>query len=250
LTNRVFVLTLQIEDMERTPRAGRREESLRVNTPTDRTDYVSNARAAIASAGHGARRLIDRLPVRIPWLVKEGRSDPTSSPAGDEHPRRDPPEIREVVDALRPRFKWSADLVLLVLVALAVGITFGRPGGEEAPAVAEAVPRLSAPVRNALALVAVTAKSISRPVGSEVELAVRVSGERGRPVVDRTVVWRVLDGNGGVLGAAAVRTDAQGVAWNSLRLPEETGSVTVVAGADGTDLPEVRFEVVVLPRNP
>jgi hypothetical protein len=235
---------------ERPPRAGRREEGLRVSTPTDRPDYLSNARAAIASARDAARRLFNPLLVRVPWLGTEGRSDPTSSPAGDEHPRRDPPEIREVVDALRPRFKWSADLLLLVLVALAVGITFGRPRGDESPVVAEAVPRLSAPVRNALALVAVTAKSISRPVGSEVELAVRVSGERGRPVVDRTVVWKVLDGHGGVLGASAVRTDAQGVAWNSLRLPEETGSVIVVAGADGSDLPEVRFEVAVLPRNP
>jgi hypothetical protein len=228
----------------------RREEGLSLSTSTDRRDYLSDARAAIASAWHGARRLFDLLRARIPWLAGERRSDPTDSTAGDQHAHEHPPEIREVVDALRPRFKWSADLLLLILVALAVGIAFGRPRADESPVVAEAVPRLSAPVRNPLALVAVTARSISRPVGSEVELAVRVSGERGRPVVDRTIVWRVLDGHGGVLGAAAVRTDAQGVAWNSLHLPDETGSVTVVAGADGTDLSEVRFEVAVLPRNP
>jgi len=181
----------------------------------------------------------------LPWLAEPQSPDPTASSVGDEQH----PDARQVIDTLRPRFRWSADLLLLLLVALAVGIAFGRPNTDESPVVAEAVPRISAPVHDPLALVAVTAKSISRPVGSDVELAVRVSGERGRPVVDRTVVWRVLEGHGGVLGARAVRTDAQGVAWNSLHLPEETGRITVVAGADGTDLPEVRFEVAVLPRN-
>ena len=194
---------------------------------------------------HGPLRLFNQLRKRLPWLAEPESSDPTVSPAGDEQ-RAD---VRQVIDTLRPRFRWSADLLLLLLVALAVGIAFGRPSADDSPIVAEAVPTISAPVRNPLALVAVTAKSISRPVGSDVELAVRVSGERGRPVVDRIIVWSVLEGHGAVLGAPAVLTDAQGVAWTSLHLPEETGRITVVARADGTDLQDVRFEVAVLPRD-
>jgi hypothetical protein len=223
----------------------RREEGPDLNTPTNRRDYRSYARVGFESVRKGSAWLLSRLRTRLPQLIGQGSAGPSEATDGEG-----PPDLREIVGALRPRFRWSADLLLLLLVALAVGIAFSRPDTNESPVVAEAVPRISAPVRNPLALVAVTAKDISRPVGSDVELAVRVSGERGRPVVDRTIAWRVLEGNGGVLGARLVRTDPQGVAWNSLHLPDETGSVTVAAEVDGTDLPEVRFEVAVLRRNP
>ncbi len=236
-----MLLGRRIGRPEPAPRGG-----LTLKTSGNRRSYLSNARVTIESARQGSLRLSDRLRKKLPWLAETESPGPTASSVGEE----EHPDVRQVIDTLRPRFRWSADLLLLLLVALAVGITFSRSGTDDSPVVAEAVPRISAPVRSPLAFVAVTAKSISRPVGSEVELAVRVSGDRGRPVVDRTVVWRVLEEQGAVLGARAVRTDAQGVAWNSLRLPEETGRIIVVAGAEGTDLPEVRFEVAVLPRNP
>lgn len=107
--------------------------------------------------------------------------------------------------------------------------------------------RISRPARVAQAVVAVTPERVQGRAGSDVALAVRVSGSWGRPVVDRAVAWTMERGPGGTLRSESVRTDSQGVARNVLRLPARTGEVELVARVDDSDLPEVRFLITVLP---
>jgi len=109
-------------------------------------------------------------------------------------------------------------------------------------------PTISRPARVAQAAVAVTPERIQSPAGSDVAVAIRVSGSWGRPVVDRTVIWRMESGPGGTLRSESVRTDSQGVARNVIRLPAQAGEVELVARVDDSDLPEVRFLITVLPR--
>ncbi len=114
------------------------------------------------------------------------------------------------------------------------------PGGSPAP-------RISPPARVAQAAVAVTPEGVQAPAGSDVGVAIRVSGSWGRPVVDKVVEWSLESGTGGMLRSESVRTDSQGVARNVFRLPPQTGQVVLLARVRDSDLPEVRFEITVLP---
>jgi hypothetical protein len=96
-------------------------------------------------------------------------------------------------------------------------------------------------------MAAVTPAVVEAVVETDVTLAVRVSGREDRPVVDRVVLWRVQQGPGAQLEAQLVRTDRDGVARATLRLPMETGRIEVLAAAYQTELPQVRFEVIVVP---
>jgi hypothetical protein len=105
------------------------------------------------------------------------------------------------------------------------------------------------PVRTPQAMLAVTPESVEGPIGSAIELAVRMSGRQDRPVVDGVVLWRVQGGAGGMLEDQIVRTDPRGVARTTLRLPSASGRIVVIASAYVVDLPAVRFEVTVRPRS-
>jgi hypothetical protein len=147
---------------------------------------------------------------------------------------------------IRRRMRGWSDLILFVGIIVAL-LLIGRIRTFDLPTRSEtASPPISAPVRGAEAMVPVTPEVVEGLVESNVVLVVRVSGRSARPVVDRVVRWSVESDDGGELESRAVRTDPQGLAQTTVRLPPQPGRLVVVARAEGDDLPEVRFDVTVL----
>jgi hypothetical protein len=93
------------------------------------------------------------------------------------------------------------------------------------------------------ALTAVTPVEADALVNTDLILAVRLSGERGIPLADSVVFWRVITGEGGALASDSVRTNERGEALNTLRVPGEPGHVTVVALAEAARPPRVAFHI-------
>jgi hypothetical protein len=147
----------------------------------------------------------------------------------------------------RPKTRDISRLIVMAVlpaIALAIVALMRPTGGDEANARSEGIA-----VRADRALSPVTATETEGAVGSELALAVRVSGPRGAPVQNNLVSWRLVGGGGGVLAEDSVLTNENGEALNNLRLPEEPGRVMVVVKAAMAEPPQVGFFIdVVVPQ--
>lgn len=148
----------------------------------------------------------------------------------------------------RPKARDISRLIMLATlpaVALAI-VALSRPtGGDEAGAGGEGIA-----VRADRALSPVTPTETEGAVGSELALAVRVSGPRGAPVQNNLVSWRLVGGGGGVLAEDSVLTNENGEALNTLSLPSEPGRVMVVVKAAMAEPPQVGFFIDVIVPQP
>lgn len=96
--------------------------------------------------------------------------------------------------------------------------------------------------RGGMALARVTPAETDALVGTDMVLAVRLSGRRGRPLTDSVVSWRVMTGDA-VLAEDSVRTNDRGEALNTLRLPEIPGHLSVMAMVREAHPPQLVFNI-------
>jgi alpha-tubulin suppressor-like RCC1 family protein len=144
--------------------------------------------------------------------------------------------IRRQFPRLSSEFLWAVIPLTVVVLGTLVLSCIGIPTYRR---MAETLSIL----RHANALRAVTPVETDALVNTDLILAVRLSGDRGLPLEDSVVSWRVVAGEGGVLASQRVRTNERGEALNTLRVPAEPGRLTVVALAVAANPPSVTFEI-------
>lgn len=150
-----------------------------------------------------------------------------------------PPGPRTAPKLRKPR--WGRRLVFFLGAVAIVGggyqFYFSRalsePGTGLEPTVEPVPPPVEDPTPTLTALVQGD-EGIGGEPGSTVELGVRARGWRSLPIRDSLVVFEVASGSG-VLDPDTVRTDAEGIARTSLRLPDRLGTINVLASLAGAD---------------
>lgn len=148
----------------------------------------------------------------------------------------------------------SAAIVLVMALAVAGGYVAleGLPGAtriDEDAALPPMMPSLIPGRGLSEAVTPLVPGVITGAVGTAVPVSMRASGAGGVPLADTVVVFRIQEGGGELEGTEA-RTDEDGVARTSLRLPSRPGRTLVVAGVAGSQIQEGSIAVDAVPGTP
>ena len=144
---------------------------------------------------------------------------------------------------------------LLIGAVVALGVFFflqlsgGSDTPESAPTVAPVIPEIPRDTTNRAALIPIPTDSVAGAIESSVRIAVRAQGQRGSPLADALVRFRVQEGDA-ELRTAEVRTTAEGIALTFVDLPATPGRSRIVASAPGSELPDTTILAFAVPGDP
>lgn len=146
---------------------------------------------------------------------------------------------------------WAVAGLTVILVGLfLLQLTDGRNTETPPQEVVEPlVPEIPVDTTSRAALIPLPTDSVAGPIESSVRIAVRALGDGGSALGDTLIRFTVETGDG-TLQSQEVRTTAEGIAVNFVRLPTRPGPTTVVASIPDSPPHETSLTAVALPGAP